>query len=105
MVKTFLSPENFGCKQIGSQKMLGQKDFGSKKIRLEKFWSKEILCPKYFGSEKILDQKYFSAMPIRSPIGDLGPLGDFLVNIGPPFVPYYIKSPLFRFLNLKKYLN
>ena len=44
-------------------------------------------------------------MPIRSPIGDLGPLGDFLVKIGPPLVPYYTKSPLFRFLNLKKYLN
>ena len=46
-----------------------------------------------------------TAMPIRSPIGDLGPLGDFLVKIGPPLVPYYTKSPLFKFLNLKKYLN
>ena len=41
----------------------------------------------------VMNLKY-SAMPIRSPKGDLGPLGDFLVNIGPPFVPFYTKSTL-----------
>ena len=44
-------------------------------------------------------------MPIRSPIGDLGPLGDFLVKIGPLLVPFYTKSPLSRFLKMKIYLN
>ena len=29
------------------------------------------------------EHKPKAAMPIRSPIGDLGPLGDFLVKIGP----------------------
>ena len=67
LVKTFISPKNFGSKQIGSQKMLGQKDFGSKKIWLEKFWSKEILCPKYFGSKKIFGQKEFWSKKLRPP--------------------------------------
>ena len=66
LVKTFISPKNFGSKQIGSQKMLGQKDFGSKKIWLEKFWSKEILCPKYFGSKKMLGQKEFWSRKIKT---------------------------------------
>ena len=36
-----------------------------------------------------------SALPIRSPKGDLGPLGDFLVKIGPPidWYPLHQKSP------------
>ena len=42
-------------------------------------------------------------MPIRSPKGDLGPLGDFLVKIGPLLVPFYTKSPLSRLVNVKKY--
>ena len=39
--------------------------------------------------------EYFNdtAMPIRSPKGDLGPLGDFWVKIGPLLVPFYTKSP------------
>ena len=45
-----------------------------------------------------------SAMPIRSPIGDLGPLGDFLVKIGPLLVPFYTKSPLFQICKYKKVL-
>ena len=64
LVKTFISLKNFGSKQIGSQKMLGQKDFGSKKNLLEKFWSKEILCPKYFGSKKLVGQKEFLSKKI-----------------------------------------
>ena len=45
-----------------------------------------------------------AAMPIRSPIGDLGPLGDFLVKIGPLLVPFYTKSPLFQICKYKKVL-
>ena len=44
-----------------------------------------------------------AAMPIRSPKGDLGPLGDFLVKIGPLLVPFYTKSPLSRLVNVKRY--
>ena len=44
-------------------------------------------------------------MPIRFPIGDLGPLGDFLVKCGPLLVPFYIKSPLSWFVNIKKILK
>ena len=40
-------------------------------------------------------------MPIRSPIGDLGPLGDFLVKIGPLL---YKKSP-FQTCECKKVIK
>ena len=65
LVKTFISPKNFGSKQIGSQKMLGQKDFGSKKIWLANFWSKEILRPKYFGFKKFWVKKNFGPEKLR----------------------------------------
>ena len=45
----------------------------------------------FFQAFKVF--KIHSAMPIRSPKGDLGPLGDFLVKIGPLLVPFYTKSP------------
>ena len=44
-------------------------------------------------------------MPIRSPKGDLGPLGDFSVKIGPLLVPFYTKSPLSSRLNSIIWLN
>ena len=34
-------------------------------------------------AEKNPNMRKDAAMPIRSPIGDLGPLGDFLVKINP----------------------
>ena len=46
-----------------------------------------------------------SAMPIRSPKGDLGPLGDFSVKIGPLLVPFFTKSPLSSRLNSIIWLN
>ena len=46
-----------------------------------------------------------AAMPIRSPKGDLGPLGDFLVKIGPLLVPFYTKSPLSSRLYSMIWLN
>ena len=59
LVKTFISPKNFGSKQIGSQKMLGQKDFGSKKFGLKSFGPKKYCVPNILGLKQFWVEKNF----------------------------------------------